>query len=103
MSNKPIFIIGCPRSGTTLLRVILDSHPNICCGPETHIIPSLEEFNKKVDENWKMLKPYGIDKNHQLLKIGELFNMFPEHYMNEKKEKSMGRKNTNKYFPYRFY
>jgi hypothetical protein len=86
MSIKPIFIIGSPRSGTTLLRVILDSHPNICCGPETHIIPHLEEFYKKVDENWKMLVPYGIDKKNQLLKIRELFSLFPEHYMREKKK-----------------
>ena len=31
----PIFIIGVPRSGTTLLRVILDSHPEIAAAPET--------------------------------------------------------------------
>lgn len=33
----PIVIGGCPRSGTTLIRVILDTHPNICCGPESEI------------------------------------------------------------------
>lgn len=32
---KPIFIIGVPRSGTTLLRVILDSHSRIVAAPET--------------------------------------------------------------------
>ena len=30
----PIIIGGFYRSGTTLLRRLLDSHPNICCGPE---------------------------------------------------------------------
>ena len=43
MKKPPIFIVGCPRSGTTLIRVILDSHPNICCGPETHIIDKINE------------------------------------------------------------
>ncbi len=32
-----IVIGGCGRSGTTLVRVILDSHPNICCGPESGV------------------------------------------------------------------
>ncbi len=31
---KPVFIVGVPRSGTTLLRVVLDSHPNLAVGPE---------------------------------------------------------------------
>ena len=36
--NDPIFIGGCERSGTTLLRVMLDTHKNIHCGPEAKII-----------------------------------------------------------------
>lgn len=36
--NDPVFIGGCERSGTTLLRVMLDTHPNIHCGPEAKII-----------------------------------------------------------------
>ncbi|XP_053211457.1 protein-tyrosine sulfotransferase 1-like [Panonychus citri] len=36
-----IFIGGMPRSGTTLLRVILDAHPDIRCGEETRVIPRL--------------------------------------------------------------
>lgn len=36
-----IFVGGFPRSGTTLMRVLLDSHPDIRCGQETHVIPKL--------------------------------------------------------------
>jgi len=33
---REFFIVGCPRSGTTLLRWMLDSHPVISVTPETH-------------------------------------------------------------------
>lgn len=36
-----IFIGGVPRSGTTLMRVMLDAHPYIRCGEETRIIPRI--------------------------------------------------------------
>jgi hypothetical protein len=34
----PVFIVGCPRSGTTLLQHILDAHPDVAIAPETHFI-----------------------------------------------------------------
>jgi hypothetical protein len=36
------FIVGCPRSGTTLLQAMLDSHPELAVPPESHFIPRLE-------------------------------------------------------------
>jgi hypothetical protein len=35
------FIVGCGRSGTTLLRSMLDSHPALAIPPETYFIPRL--------------------------------------------------------------
>lgn len=37
--NPHVFLVGCPRSGTTLLRRILDAHPDLALTPETHWIP----------------------------------------------------------------
>jgi protein-tyrosine sulfotransferase len=36
--ERHIVIGGTPRSGTTLVRRILDRHPSLCCGPETSIL-----------------------------------------------------------------
>ena len=36
--SHPIFIVGAPRSGTTLLSAMLSSHPRIAIAPETHFI-----------------------------------------------------------------
>ncbi|WP_444917973.1 sulfotransferase family protein [Microbulbifer sp. JMSA003] len=45
MNNKQgITILGHPRSGTTLLRRILNSHPHIASPPETHLFSSCARF-----------------------------------------------------------
>jgi hypothetical protein len=46
MTNPYVFIVGCPRSGTTLLRHILDTHPQITVTPEAHWIPRFFEQRK---------------------------------------------------------
>src|SRR5690606_13260697 len=37
-SDRPIFVIGCPRSGTTMLQLMLHSHPRIAVPPETRFV-----------------------------------------------------------------
>ena len=41
--NEPIFIVGAPRSGTTLLAAMLAAHSQLSCGPETHFFRWLSE------------------------------------------------------------
>ncbi|MEM9265065.1 MAG: sulfotransferase [Cyanobacteria bacterium P01_F01_bin.13] len=38
LGEKPIFIVGMPRSGTTLLTTILSAHPHIAISPESHFL-----------------------------------------------------------------
>lgn len=54
-SNAPIFIVGPPRSGTSLLSAIIGSHSRIACGPETDLfnaLPLEEISTQKLGENW---------------------------------------------------
>jgi len=37
-SYRPVFVIGCPRSGTTLLTLMLSSHSRIAIPPETRFL-----------------------------------------------------------------
>jgi Sulfotransferase family len=37
------FVVGVPRSGTTLLRLMLDAHPQLAIPAETHFFPELIE------------------------------------------------------------
>jgi protein-tyrosine sulfotransferase len=37
-TQSPVIVGGCQRSGTTLLRVMLDSHSRIACGPESSLL-----------------------------------------------------------------
>ena len=40
------FVLGLPRSGTTLLSVLLDKHPQVLCPPEPWVMLALESFGK---------------------------------------------------------
>lgn len=50
-NNNPIFVGGASRSGTTLIRVILDSHPRIYCGPELAVGSVWFQLYKKMQRH----------------------------------------------------
>ena len=39
--QKRIFLVGCPRSGTTLLQSLIAAHPDVASFPESHFLPRL--------------------------------------------------------------
>jgi len=41
------FVVGVGRSGTTLLRLMLDAHPELAIGPETQFVPELIELAER--------------------------------------------------------
>jgi hypothetical protein len=73
----PIFIVGSPRSGTSLLRLIIDSHPSIACGPETHLLARLDDARKRFA---KQLDRYAFDDDYWHAQYRTFFESFKLDY-----------------------
>jgi hypothetical protein len=76
-AKAPIFIVGCHRSGTTLLRLMLDSHPRISCGPETGLLSDLAALTRR---NAGYLSNYGLPDEYWDAKVAEFFDSFKTDY-----------------------
>lgn len=66
-SNEPFFILGCVRSGTTMLRDLLRSVPRLACPEETHFYRWGEPlgspvFTNTMRKNKVLLRHRAIDK-----------------------------------------
>jgi len=61
-----LFIVGCPRSGTTLLQSLLSVHSKIKSFPETHFFPNL------ISRNWRLY--LGISSPRAKERIYEFLN-----------------------------
>lgn len=48
LGSRLVFVGGSPRSGTTLLQSMLDSHPDICGGPEFDLVPEIAGLRNRL-------------------------------------------------------
>jgi hypothetical protein len=74
-NDRPIFILGCPRSGTTLLQVMLHSHSRIAVAPETRfLLPAYRQrvrFGNLEDEaNRRALARFITGRGHLFSNLG---------------------------------
>lgn len=78
-SLPPIFVIGIYRSGTTLLRYALDSHPRIACPPETNFLHRLGAALGD-PEALQGLGSLGFDRTHVAGRLRGLAEYFYGNY-----------------------
>lgn len=85
-SASPIVIGGCGRSGTTLMRVILDTHSHICCGPESHLITQRSMLANRTEFIRKLSVKFDVPVENILEIAGrcsthaEFIELFFDHY-----------------------
>ncbi|HOX78328.1 MAG TPA: sulfotransferase [Bacteroidales bacterium] len=67
IATLPVFfIIGRPRSGTTLLRLLFEAHPHVLIPPECPFIISLyKKYFKEIDWDEKLIREFSEDVYRQ--------------------------------------
>ena len=82
---SPVFLVGFPRSGTTLLDNILSSHPNICTLEEKPMIAMVKKSLNKLAsyENLKKLNLHDL-QNLQEIYLDELTKYLPNKLLHGK-------------------
>ncbi|MGB2850352.1 MAG: sulfotransferase [Solirubrobacterales bacterium] len=81
------FIVGVNRSGTTLLRLMLDSHPGLTIPPETHFVPEMIRLARRENMTRKRLLraatdhprwgDFGLDEDVLLARLQEVKPLNP--------------------------
>jgi len=87
--NTPIFILGMPRSGTTMIEQIISSHPSVYGGDELNIMPNIIKKHLRNKENELEFRKIDI-KNNKCLKA------MSNQYINELKNLSNKKRVTDK-------
>jgi protein-tyrosine sulfotransferase len=79
LAAVPIFLTGVFRSGTTLLRYIIDSHSHICCPPETNFLRACADLLRDRDNRFG-LASMGFDDAHVCARARSFAAYFFENY-----------------------
>ncbi len=115
--DAPIFLVGCPRSGTTLLQEMLDAHPQVAIAPETFFVrrfwvkkhkfgPLLDDakFEQLLDAITSMpeFAEAGLDKERYRVaargrsrRWDQLFRLLLEQFAESRGVKRVGEKTPN--------
>ncbi|NES19250.1 MAG: sulfotransferase [Symploca sp. SIO3E6] len=79
--STPIFLVGCPRSGTTLLQSLLAAHPKIASFPESKffhfIVPEYEPRRQALGIASRRIKP-ALEKFFNNIGHTEMVQQFPK-------------------------
>lgn len=96
--ESPIFLVGAERSGTTLLRLMLDHHPFIRFLPEHDFMvckisnngcfPKLQEYHSYLEKNW-YFRDYKLRIDRQL-DYSNLLKSFLDQYFMETSKPLLG-------------
>jgi Sulfotransferase family len=75
MNDRPVFLVGSPRSGTTLLSTMLHAHPRIAMPPETSFLlmayQGREQFGDlTVEQNRRDLARFMTGKGTRFVDLG---------------------------------
>lgn len=94
MAERPVFIVGTMRSGSTLFRLILDAHPNICISEETGFMGGL--VAAKQIPNWARGRGWyerlGFSEQEFDLRLREFYAGMFERYAHSQGKRRWGEK-----------
>lgn len=60
LAAAPVFVVGCPRSGTTWVQRLLLAHPQVCGGQESHFFTSFAPLLKMVEVRGSERRDVGL-------------------------------------------
>lgn len=83
LTAEPIFLTGIYRSGTTLLRYVIDSHSSIACPPESDFMAHLDALWSD-ERSREGLAGLGFDREHVHQQLRRFAGYFFEGYAHSK-------------------